>query len=435
MKKFFTCIAMLAAMVTASAQDTTPNRLLLNRNGMPTAYAIDRVDSLSFATVEGEVKAALEFKDVKITPEVDSIWVAVTKSEACYSYSIDVLPTNTVKRYDDETLARYFAQTNSSRFYDNFTNAALTGFETRLQNNTSYTVFTVAYDIYGVACDASRAEFTTPRKPTIGNPSVTYNIDETTGTSFTLTVTPNDDCFAFYWCQFGRGEAQAQFEQWGPMMGLANIESMIAQFSGFTYYEETTYTWDYLAPNTEYEVVVVPVDEEGTYGEMITIPVTTAKLGGTGVAKVDVEIGEFGGDATGGYYQYVTFTPNSETSVYHSMIMSKEYYDTNYTDESIKTLLTADEYPFGYNPNWNAYGVDKDGWEAEPGESYYALAMAKNINDEWGPLTKVEYTAPIVNDAPAAVIAKTPARVKGTTKKAPTRVKPLMRPRAIILSE
>lgn len=225
---------MLAAMVTASAQDTTPNRLLLNRNGISTAYAIDRVDSLSFAIVEGEVKAALEFKDVKITPEVDSIWVAVTKSEACYSYSIDVLPTNTVKRYDDETLARYFAQTNSSRFYDNFTNAALTGFETRLQNNTSYTVFTVAYDMYGVACDASRAEFTTPRKPTIGNPSVT---------------------------------------------------------------------------------------------------------------------------------------------------------------------------------------------------------MAKNINDEWGPLTKVEYTAPIVNDAPAAVIAKTPARVKGTTKKAPTRVKPLMRPRAIILSE
>ncbi len=435
MKKFFTCIAMLAAMATASAQDTTPNRLLLNRNGMSTAYAIDRVDSLSFATVEGEVKAALEYKDVKITPEADSIWVAVTMSEACYSYSIDVLPSNTTNHYDDETLGRYFQQMNSPKFNQNFTNAALTGFETRLQHNTSYTVFTVGYDKYGVACDASRAEFTTPLKPTIGKPSVTYNIDETTGTSFTLTVTPNDDCFAFYWCQFGRGEAQAQFEQWGPMFGFANIESMIVQFSGFAYYEEYTSTWNGLDPNTEYEVVVVPVDEEGTYGEMVTIPVTTTKLGGTGEAKVDIEIGEFGGDATSGYYQYVTFTPNSETSVYHYMIMTKEKYDTDYTDESIKEILTADKNPFGYDPYWNGYRVDSSSWGTEPGESYYALAMAKNINDEWGPLAKVEYTSPTVEDAPASGIVKTPARVKSMIKQAPTRVKPLMRPRAISLSE
>lgn len=426
-------LALALFSLTASAQTetttSTPNRMIVKHGYDYTAYAIDKVSEVNFATVEGNIVAALEFKSYSNVDGQEMLKLAITKSESCKSYCLAIIPSVIAKAYDDATMAVYFERMGltSTKFTDDYTDAEMTGFDP-LKSNTKYTVVTLGYDEYGVAGSTSRADFTTPKAETVGTPSVTWTIDETTGESFTLTVTPNEDAKSFYWCQFSKGAAEAQFEQWGPMMGIANMEDMIKQFGWYPYSEATTNTWDGLQPNTDYEVYVLPLDVNGVYGDMVVIPVTTAKLGGEGVAQVTITAGEVSGDAINGYYLPVTYTPNDQTSVHHDLLIEKSSYDENYTDDTMAEAMKSDTNPFNpYDNYWNSVGVDQATWNCTPGETYYALSIAKNANDEYGPFTKLE----IKTVAPASAPAKAPkasvngiAERKASASKAKTAVVP-----------
>lgn len=432
MKKFFSIAALALAMSTGvqAQTDVVPNRMIIHSSVASKAYAVDHVDSISFARKEGEVKANLEFlRYEKNEDEGDIVYVKVTRTDPSSTFRIDVLPTNTAKQYDDITFARYFERMSGTQLAEDFSEGKLSGFPTEFTANTSYTVVTLAYDEYGVPCQVSRAEFKTPKVPTVGTPSVTYTVDETTSSSFTLTVTPNKDCAEFYWCQFEKGKAQEQFEQWGPMFGLSSIEAMIKQFSGKPYSEEATNTWNELAPGTDYEVAVLPVDVEGNFGDLVYIYVTTKGQGGDGVAQVDVTVGDYVNNG-GSYVQTVTFTPNDQTALYHDAICVKDAYEKNGGDKGFTEYLKEDN---SQDPNWNQYGVDKYIFEATPNTAYYALALAKNAKGEWGPLTKHEFTtgAAPAGVAPAKAVAM-PKRI--ATKKAAKRtaVAPVMRTMTLV---
>lgn len=427
MKKFFSIAALALAMSTGvqAQTDVVPNRMIINSSVASKAYAVDHVDSISFARKEGEVKAKLEFlRYEKNEDEGDIVYVKVTRTDPSSTFRIDVLPTNTAKQYDDITFARYFERMSGTQFAEDFSEGKLSGFAREFTANTPYTVVTLAYDEYGVPCQVSRAEFKTPKVPTVGTPSVTYTVDETTSSSFTLTVTPNKDCAEFYWCQFEKGKAQEQFEQWGPMMGLSSIEAMIKQFSGRPYSDPATNTWKDLAPATDYEVAVLPVDVEGNFGDLVYIYVTTKAQGGEGIAQVTATVGDFV-KYEDSYVQTVTFTPNDQTALYHDAICAKDAYEKNGGDKWAKEYLMQDN---PQDPNWNQYGVDKYPFTATPNTAYYALALAKNAKGEWGPLTKHEFTtgAAPAGVAPAKAVAM-PKRI--ATKKAAKRtaVAPVMR--------
>ena len=432
MKKFFSIAALALAMSTGvqAQTDVVPNRMIIHSSVASKAYAVDHVDSISFARKEGEVKANLEFlRYEKNEDEGDIVYVKVTRTDPSSTFRIDVLPTNTAKQYDDITFARYFERMSGTQLAEDFSEGKLSGFPTEFTANTSYTVVTLAYDEYGVPCQVSRAEFKTPKVPTVGTPSVTYTVDETTSSSFTLTVTPNKDCAEFYWCQFEKGKAQEQFEQWGPMFGLSSIEAMIKQFSGRPYSEEATNTWNELAPGTDYEVAVLPVDVEGNFGDRVYIYVTTKGQGGDGVAQVDVTVGDYV-KYEDSYVQTVTFTPNDQTALYHDAICAKDKYEELGGDKWAKEYLMQD---IKEDPNWNQYGVDKYPFTATPNTAYYALALAKNAKGEWGPLTKHEFTtgAAPAGVAPAKAVAM-PKRI--ATKKAAKRtaVAPVMRTMTLV---
>lgn len=432
MKKFFSIAALALAMSTGvqAQTDVVPNRMIIHSSVASKAYAVDHVDSISFARKEGEVKAKLEFlRYEKNEDEGDIVYVKVTRTDPSSTFRIDVLPTNTAKQYDDITFARYFERMSGTQLAEDFSEGKLSGFPSEFTANTSYTVVTLAYDEYGVPCQVSRAEFKTPKVATVGNPSVTYTVDETTSSSFTLTVTPNKDCAEFYWCQFEKGKAQEQFEQWGPMFGLSNIEAMIKQFSGRPYSEEATNTWNELAPGTDYEVAVLPVDVEGNFGDLVYIYVTTKGQGGEGIAQVTATVGDFV-KYEDSYVQTVTFTPNDQTALYHDAICAKDKYEELGGDKWAKEYLMQD---IKEDPNWNQYGVDKYPFTATPNTAYYALALAKNAKGEWGPLTKHEFTtgAAPAGVAPAKAVAM-PKRV--ATKKAAKRtaVAPVMRTMTLV---
>lgn len=412
MKKIFSIMLGLAMAMGVNAQTENPNRLIMMSQAGNKAYAIDKIDSIYFAKKEGQVRADVKFlKYEKDDEKGDVLHVAVTRTDPNSSYCIDILPANTAKRYSDDVLAQYFDQQKTTKFNQDFTNAELTGFKQELEPNTKYTVFTVAYDEYGVACEASRADFETPKTPLIGNPAISYTIDETTTSSITLTVTANEDCFGYYWCLFDKGQAQAQFEQWGPMFGFQNIESMIAQFSGKKYEKVTTYTWKDLKPGTEYDICVVPVDKAETYADMVTIPVTTKQQGGEGVAQVAITSG--GAEVYEGKLLYtIIFTPNDQTAVYHDLVVSKEAFDKDGEEFWKNYLLNGNPE----DPNYNQYGVDKFPFEAEAGKQYYGVAIAKNAKGEYGPLVKELFTV----EAPAGVA---PAKVKANKGGVATRIK------------
>lgn len=428
MKKFFSIAALALAMSTGvqAQTDVVPNRMIVSSQVGSKAYAVEHVDSIYFARKEGEVKANVEFISYeKNEDEGDIVYVKVTRTDPKSTFKIDVLPTNTAKRYDDVTFARYFEQQSTSqKLAEDFAHGKLSGFAREFTANTPYTVVTLAYDEYGVPCQVSRANFTTPKVPTVGTPSVTYTIDETTSSSFTLTVTPNKDCEEFYWCMFEKGKAQEQFEQWGPMMGFSNIEAMIKQFSGKPYSDEATNTWKELAPGTDYEVAVLPVDVEGNFGDLVYIYVTTKGQGGEGIAQVTATVGDYVNNG-GSYVQTVTFTPNDQTALYHDAICVKDAYEKNGGDKWAKEYLMQD---IPMDPNWNRYGVDNYSYEATPNTAYYALALAKNAKGEWGPLTKHEFTtgAAPAGVAPAKAVAM-PKRIATKKVAKRTAVAPVMR--------
>lgn len=412
MKKIFSIMLGLAMAMGVNAQTENPNRLIMMSQAGNKAYALDKIDSIYFAKKEGQVRADVKFlKLVQDEEKGNILHVAVTRTSQDVSYCIDVLPTNTVKHYDDNTLARYFDMQKTQKFNQDFTDAELSGFSQKLEPGTSYTVFTIAYDEYGVPCEGSRAEFETPKAATVGNPTVSYTIDETTTNSFTITVTPNDDCAEYFWCSFRKGEAQAQFEQWGPMFGFPNIEAMVRQFSGAAHEGVESNTWKDMAPGTDYEVLVVPVDVEGNNGELVTIPVSTKQQGGEGVAQVAITSG--GAEVYEGKLLYtIIFTPNDQTAVYHDLVVSKEAFDKDGEEFWKNYLLNGNPE----DPNYNQYGVDKFPFEAEAGKQYYGVAIAKNAKGEYGPLVKELFTV----EAPAGVA---PAKVKANKGGVATRIK------------
>ncbi len=390
-KQLFTTLALAAATATAGAQ-TVPNRLLVHqKSGAVSAHRVNSVDSITFATVEGDVRADVTFNKYATGNTGDTVWVAVKKTDDCMSYRIDVRPTAQIGSYSDDVLARWFDIYGGSQFDSDFTNAEMTGFDTRFKAGTDYTVFTVAYDGYGTACDASRARFTTPAANLVGNPQVVCTVESSTTTSLKFRFKPNADVSEYYICIFKKGEADAQFLQWAPMFGFSNMGDMIKQFSGESYTGTFIREITDLTPGTDYEMYVLPLDADGNYAPLVKTECATKKMGGQGEAKMTITIGEFGGDMVNGYYQTVTYTPNDQTALHRDMLIEKKAYDQEWGKDKLVEYLKADNE---YDPYWNQYGVDVAQWNASPNTAYYAASIGKNANDEWGELVMVEFTTP-----------------------------------------
>lgn len=387
-KNIFLCLMMAIFSLNTFAQ-TEPNRLVvLDKNKVQKGFIVDQVDNLFFATVEGRVAAEVTYKDFKSGATGDTLWLALQKTPACVSYKIACIPQSLSSRItSDEIAVSYFNSTNPPMQSDDFTNAQMTGFAEPFKDNTPYTIITLGYDKYGVACNMSKAEFKTPRKPLVGTPEVKGQSVEITATTAKLQFTANKDVKGYAICIFPKGKAEEQFQQFGPMMRLSSIGDMIKQF-GIQCTGEYTNEWTGLNPDTDYEVYVQAWDVAGTYADMVIIPVKTKKLGGTGVAQVSIEIKEFAKSGEG-YYQRVIYTPNSECSLHRDIIIEKKAFDKADMGEAGVTALLKQDYP--EDPYWNQYGVDNATWNADPNTEYYACSMAKNINDEWGPLVKVAF--------------------------------------------
>lgn len=415
MKKISLLTLFLTIFSFGMVQAQEPNRVIVHTTmGGVKGFLTDRVDSIDFATISGPVAAKVTFKEYRTGAE-DTVKLSVTKSPDCFVFRIACMPTVRANALvDDATVERYFDQVGGTYYSDNFVNADMTGFDFIFEPGADYTILTLGYDKYGIGCQASRASFTTPSAPVVGSPSVSWTATEVLPTSFTLSMTANADCAGFYTCMFKKGEAEAQFNQWGPMMGFSSMADMIKSWSGQEYTGTKVQQWEALVPGTEYEVYILPVDVNQNYADMVIANVTTAKMGGEGTAEVTITASDFGGNSGTGYYQEVIYTPNDQASLHRDMLIEKSTYNTaEWGDEGVLNYLKADNE---YDTYWNQYDIDIARWTVSPSTDYIAFSVAKNINDEWGPLARLDISTP-------AASAKVPYRLPAVAPRLNTAAK------------
>ena len=391
--------------VTAMIAQTSPNRVLItDKMGNTKGYLAERIDSMWFAQVEGRIAAEIEFLGFNTGETGDTVKIAVTRTEGCQAFRIDCLPKNRADMLGGEDGYANYLDTGGSEYYwQDFTNADMTGYT--FTPGVEYSIITVGYDMYGVACGAERYDFTAPKKELVGDCSIAYTIDEITDDIITVSFDPADGVAGYAACLYPAGTAEQQFQQMGAMFGFLTLGDMVKAF-GFNNVGPATNTWENNDPGTDYEIYVQAWDANGTFADMHIIPVTTKKLGGEGVAEMTIEVGDFGGDAVYGYYQIVTYTPNDQTSMHRDLIIEKEAYEKEWNEEKMIDFI-KNEYTYD-----DQFGVDVAYWKAEPDTEYIAFSMGKNINDEWGPLASKELKTP---SSPAAVskkAGKVPARIQ-----------------------
>lgn len=400
MKKLFSSfIVCLIGTMSLFAQ-TNPNRVIITeKSGNVKSFLAERIDSIWFAKVEGRIAAEIEYLGyVEGGGEngEDIIQIAVTRTAGCQAFRIDCMPKNRADMLGTEAnIASYLESENSEMYWQDFTQANMSGYE--FSPDTEYSIVTVGYDQYGTACGAEKVDFKTPKKELVGDCSIEYEVTDITPYEITIKFTPASGVAGYAACLFGEGQAEEQFQQFGPMFGFINMGDMIRSF-GFNDTGAATHTWENNDPGTKYEIYVQPWDVNGTYADMIVIPVTTKKIGGEGVAEMTIEIGDFGGSESG-YYQIVTYTPNENVSMHRDIIIEKNSENAE-NEDYIKELLMTD---MPGDSEWNQYGVDVAYWTADPETEYIAYSMGMNINDEWGPLAKKEFKTPA---APSAAAAK-----------------------------
>lgn len=383
-------VGLLATAASSFAQtsDEAPNRILINQASGVNGYVMEHVDSITFARVEGEVLAEAEILEIV---SLDTLKVAVTKTPACYTYMIDIIPAAVASRLENDVKAiNYINRPTAQRYWDDFTDAELTGIS--LQANADYVLMTVGFDSYGIPAGVFRLPFSTPAPDIVGNPEVTCTVDATTLNSFTMTFVPNDDVLCYYCVAGEKGTMQQQYEMLGPMFGFVTFGDMIKAW-GFKNIGTQTNTWNNMSPTTEYEVFVQCLDVNGNYAPYQVFEVATEGLGGEGEASVSVEIGDYVMNDWDGVMKpslFVSYTPNDQASCYRFGVYKAEEYDSD--PEAIQGNIKSDPpmpmaYWFFYDPLTTDYQVD-------PNTEIVVVAAAKNINNEWGPITEVRYTTP-----------------------------------------
>lgn len=417
MKK--TAMIFAAAIMSASAAfaqtEEAPNRILVtNTAGNYTGFVIDYTDAINFARVDGDVLANVVIDEVNL----ETMTLTVTRTPECYRYKLVVIPEVTAKQLTDDVNAiRYINSLPSDMVAlldQDFDHGTLSGIE--LNPESSYTIFTVGIDRYGVEAGVARAEFQTPAPEIIGDPHVDVEVVGSTQKSFTVKFTPNADVQS-YWILAGeKGTMQSQYESFGPMFGFSNFSDMIRMW-GIQCIGDYEYTWTEMSPNTEYDVFVAMTDFNGYFAPYEVYSASTSPLGGHGVAAVEISVGGYSLEDWDGAMKptlTVSYVPNSEASCYRMNVFSAEDYDAD--PEGCDAYLCS-EPPMPSMVGWFQYDPVSYEYPVEPGTSIVIAAAAKNIDGEWGGLNVVRYTTPATLEGydpqPAAIPSFRPRQVKG----------------------
>lgn len=392
MRKLLLLVTALFLTLSIYAQSSeTPNRLLIHEGYNTKGYVIEKVDSLTFATVQGEVAADIEL----LSFDLEKVALSITRTPSCVGFKIGIEGSVIIASLSDDQIAQYINNQSENIYYQDFESAELSGIE--LQAGTEYSIITVGIDEYGVLCDIRRVDFTTEDPNIVGDPHVEAELVEANLYDFTVGFTPNQYVSRYYVVAGEKGLLQQQYEQFAPMFGFTNIGEMITMW-GIERTGKTSNQWTQMAPNTEYEVYIQAYDAEGNMAPYQIFELSTQSLGGEGIAEVAITLGEYKlmewyddqGNPVMLPSQFITFTPNDQSSAYRLGVYLEREYD-QYEDEIKQDLQSENTMNM---VGWFQYEELTTDFQIDPNTACVAVASAKNVNGEWGPITEFRFTTP-----------------------------------------
>lgn len=403
--------ALLALLPSLAMAQNSERMLIYSKSGEVLPYRIEHIDSIKFLSDEVDlslnptVAAHENGKTGWMKLSVGSVGSNVQRIQVIIpeSYMIaNMDDMQCLRLFTPEMAARMGNQifeVEGNKEYD------LSG----LQRGYTYTALFLPYDEIGCAGNVKRIEFTVPNGKLAGNPKIEVNFSDITTTGYTATLTPNDDVTGYFFLNMETDDPT--LDQMMQMMRIPDLKHYIVQFGAdFNTREphegvQESVMTDF-KPGTSYTVYVVLIDTDGQYSDVQKFTVTTEKKGTSETAHVSIEVKDITKTTA-----TIVNTPDENTSSYRETIVEKSLYNEENIIKYLQETPDSQELP---------YHSDEYTWtwpKLKPGTTYYAVAMAKNGDNEWGPLTKVEFTTLSVDQAvtlPLAYLAEYNVNAEGT---------------------
>ena len=405
-------LGVLLALLPSLAMAQNSERMLIySKSGEVLPYRIEHIDSIKFLSDE---------VDLSLNPTVvahengKTGWMKLSVGSVgsnVQRIQVIIPESYMIANMDDMQCLRLFTPEMAARMGNQIFEVEgnkeydLSG----LQRGYTYTALFLPYDEIGCAGNVKRIEFTVPNGKLAGDPKIEVNFSDITTTGYTATLTPNDDVTGYFFLNMETDDPT--LDQMMQMMRIPDLKHYIVQFGAdFNTREphegvQESVMTDF-KPGTSYTVYVVLIDTDGQYSDVQKFTVTTEKKGTSETAHVSIEVKDITKTTA-----TIVNTPDENTSSYRETIVEKSLYNEENIIKYLQETPDSQELP---------YHSDEYTWtwpKLKPGTTYYAVAMAKNADGTWGPLTKVEFTTLSVDQAvtlPLAYLAEYNVNAEGT---------------------
>ena len=308
----------VAEYITYVAQDSATAELTVDVEGFTpnTASSIYVAALLNDGTYEvitsdfttlslggsGDATLTINVYDVAQT----SAFISITPNDQSAHYGLVLTTQEELDEigFTTDSLIAYFNGTEYQKYYYEL-NEEMPG----LDPSTEYLVYAMAFNADGVASELYEVSFTTTYYGGFGLAEIAMTATNPTANSFDISFVPNDQTNYYYYLI-----ADQSFYTELGLETTADIAAW-AQANQQKNYGELAGTVGDLVMGTEYICYAIPFNANNELGTVAQTTITTLTLGGTGVAEVEIIVGEVAETSF-----EVAFEMNEETAYYYYLI-------------------------------------------------------------------------------------------------------------------
>ena len=250
----------------------------------------------------GDATLTINVYDVAQT----SAFISITPNDQSAHYGLVLTTQEELDEigYTTDSLIAYFNGTEYQKYYYEL-DEEMPG----LDPSTEYLVYAMAFNADGVASELYEVSFTTTYYGGFGLAEIAMTATNPTANSFDISFVPNDQTNYYYYLI-----ADQSFYTDLGLETTADIAAW-AQANQQKNYGELAGTVGDLVMGTEYICYAIPFNANNELGTVAQTTITTLTLGGTGVAEVEIIVGEVAETSF-----EVAFEMNEETAYYYYLI-------------------------------------------------------------------------------------------------------------------
>lgn len=250
----------------------------------------------------GDATLTINVYDVAQT----SAFISITPNDQSAHYGLVLTTQEELDEigFTTDSLIAYFNGTEYQKYYYEL-DEEMPG----LDPSTEYLVYAMAFNADGVASELYEVSFTTTYYGGFGLAEVAMTATNPTANSFDISFVPNDQTNYYYYLI-----ADQSFYTDLGLETTADIAAW-AQANQQKNYGELAGTVGDLMMGTEYICYAIPFNANNELGTVAQTTITTLTLGGTGVAEVEIIVGEVAETSF-----EVAFEMNEETAYYYYLI-------------------------------------------------------------------------------------------------------------------